>query len=63
MVSKSLKSTIKTGKLENLKSENYPSLFFDFGLCEREFSYKLYSVKMYMLTNFTEEHWEHIQNI
>ena len=25
MVSKSLKSTIKTGKLENLKSENYPS--------------------------------------
>ena len=56
MVSKQLKFTIKAGKLENLKRENCPSLLLDFGPYEREFSYKLYSVKMYMLTHFTEGH-------
>ena len=56
MVSKQLKATIKTGKLENLKNEKYPSSFFNFGQYEREFSYKLYSVKVYMLTHFTEGH-------
>ena len=56
MLSKYLKSTIKTGQLENLKYKNYPSSVFNFGQKKRELSHKLYSVKVYMLRHFTEKH-------